>query len=122
MRAARLILPKLNPSGGAQATVQRAVRLLEEAGAPERYFAAAATLGERKRFIRGDPDALVNYPAEVRLALEMAAHEDTERRALEGELAQLEEAWRQAEEIAAIADDMFLPANVRQLLQKYRRG
>jgi hypothetical protein len=34
----------------------------------------------------------------------MAANEDVERRALEGELAELEAAWREAEEIAAIAD------------------
>jgi hypothetical protein len=39
-----------------------------------------------------------------RLALEMAANEDVERRALEGELSELEAAWREAEEIAAIAD------------------
>jgi hypothetical protein len=39
-----------------------------------------------------------------RLALEMAANEDVERRALEGELAELEAAWREAEEIARIAD------------------
>ncbi|HLM66831.1 MAG TPA: hypothetical protein VK358_04845 [Longimicrobium sp.] len=38
------------------------------------------------------------------LALEMALHDEQERRALEGELAGLEAAWRQAEEIAAIAD------------------
>jgi hypothetical protein len=38
------------------------------------------------------------------LALEMALHEESERRALEGELWLLERAWREAEEIAAIAD------------------
>jgi hypothetical protein len=38
------------------------------------------------------------------VALEMVLHEETERRAMEGELAALEAAWRQAEEIAAIAD------------------
>jgi hypothetical protein len=41
---------------------------------------------------------------ELRLALEMALHEEDERRALQGELAELEAAWRDAEEIAAIAD------------------
>jgi hypothetical protein len=47
----------------------------------------------------------------VALALEMALHEETERRALEGELAMLEAMWRQAEEIAAIADRLpGLPA------------
>jgi hypothetical protein len=40
------------------------------------------------------------------LALEMALHEDSERRALEGELAALEAAWREAEEIAGIADSL----------------
>jgi hypothetical protein len=43
-----------------------------------------------------------------RLALEMAAHEDIERRALEGELATLAAAWAEAEEIAAIADGLLL--------------
>ena len=42
-----------------------------------------------------------------RLALEMAANEDAERKALAGELEQLEEAWREAEEIAAIADHLL---------------
>jgi hypothetical protein len=40
------------------------------------------------------------------LALEMALNEESERRALEGELAALEAAWREAEEIAAIADSL----------------
>ena len=44
-----------------------------------------------------------------RLALEMAVHEEHERRALEGELATLEAAWRDAEEIAQIADDDLTP-------------
>ena len=38
-------------------------------------------------------------------------HEDTERQAMQGELAALEAAWRDAEEIAAIADAMFAPPN-----------
>lgn len=42
-----------------------------------------------------------------RLALEMAANEDAERNALAGELTQLREAWREAEEIAAIADHLL---------------
>ncbi len=47
-----------------------------------------------------------------RLALEMAVHEEAERRALDGELARLAEEWKEAEEIAAIADDMFVEPNV----------
>ncbi len=52
---------------------------------------------------------LPQIPIVDRLALEMAANEDAERRALEGELAELEAAWREAEEIAAIADTLLVP-------------
>lgn len=40
------------------------------------------------------------------LALEMALHDAAERRALEGDLAELEARWREAEEIAQIADSL----------------
>lgn len=53
--------------------------------------------------------ALLDVPLVDRLALEMAAHEEAERRALEGELAELEEAWRDADEIASIADALLKP-------------
>lgn len=39
----------------------------------------------------------------------MALQEEDERRALEGELWRLERAWREAEEIAAISDNLLLP-------------
>jgi hypothetical protein len=42
------------------------------------------------------------------LALEVALHEAEERRALEGELALLESAWKEAEALAAIADGLAL--------------
>jgi hypothetical protein len=47
---------------------------------------------------------LHRLPDVDRLALEMAANEDAERQALQGELTELLDAWREAEEIAAIAD------------------
>jgi hypothetical protein len=51
--------------------------------------------------------SLLDVPLVDRLALEMAAHEETERRALEGELEDLAEAWREADEIATIADALL---------------
>lgn len=51
--------------------------------------------------------ALMDVPLVDRLALEMAAHEESERRALEGELVELEAAWREADEIATIADALM---------------
>jgi hypothetical protein len=55
----------------------------------------------------------------VLLALEMASHEDAERRAMEGELAALERAWRDAEEVAAIADGMFGSTQLEELRQEF---
>jgi hypothetical protein len=56
----------------------------------------------------------------LRLALEMASHEETERRALEGELEQLEATWREAEEIAGISDEMFLPQGISSKLAQLK--
>ena len=56
-----------------------------------------------------NPGALPRLPRAHRLALEMALHEDSEQAALEGQLALLEAAWREAEEIAAIADNLLAP-------------
>ncbi len=124
VRAAGALLPLVNRSGGSSADVQRAVGIVEDAGSPERLFMSAAqTLAARSGSGFGNPrrrTSLKRVPLATRLALEMAAHEDTERRALEGELYLLEEAWQQAEEIAAIADDMFLPQSVDADLARLR--
>jgi hypothetical protein len=50
----------------------------------------------------------------------MASHEEAERRALEGELKQLEDAWREAEEIAGIADDLLLPEDLSNRLAELK--
>ena len=63
---------------------------------------------------------LLALPVSVRLAIEMALHEDQERRALEGELAELEQAWREAEEIGAIADSLLLPAWIDDAMKRLR--
>jgi hypothetical protein len=124
IRAAGQLLPKLNEAGARAPQVQNAVRLIEEVGDPARLFAIQAEHGRpkpRARRAHGPGLALGDLPTEVRLALEMAAHEESERRALEGELALLEEAWRNAEEVAAIADDMFLPEGMADKLETFRK-
>ncbi|HYV98278.1 MAG TPA: hypothetical protein VE967_12535 [Gemmatimonadaceae bacterium] len=62
---------------------------------------------------------LYRLPSANRLALEMAANEDVERRALAGELADLANAWREAEEIAAISDGMFADDALEEFKQRY---
>ncbi len=64
------------------------------------FWSRGGTGSEERTFLHWIPDV-------DRLALEMAANEDVERKALAGELTHLEEAWREAEEIAAIADHLF---------------
>ncbi|HEX7977826.1 MAG TPA: hypothetical protein VF461_04445 [Gemmatimonadaceae bacterium] len=124
VRAAGALLPKLNSGGGSAEQVQRAVGIIEQAGSPtDLFWQAARDLRNRSASGWGDPrrrTALKRIPVTTRLALEMATHEESERRALEGELYLLEEAWKQAEEVAAIADDMFLPASVDQDLARLR--
>lgn len=120
--AAERILPRANALGAPGRLVQDAVGLIEEAGGPDRWFAAAARQtrkwGAQQNW--GDTGAVNFLPRPVRLALEMAAHEEAERRALEGELADLEVRWREAEEIAAIADDLLLPRAVAQVLARLK--
>lgn len=72
----------------------------------------AVQLANRSFWARGGTGSesrtpLYRLPVADRLALEMAANEDAERRAFTGELEALRDAWKEAEEIAAIADEMF---------------
>ncbi|MNC99760.1 hypothetical protein D3C83_181540 [compost metagenome] len=60
--------------------------------------------GKPIRFTTSRTFPLREVAPEIRLALEMSAHEDTEQRALHGELKLLEREWREAEAIAVHAD------------------
>jgi hypothetical protein len=116
--AAGKILPAINEAGANRRQLDEAVKIISGTADPHKLFAEYST---PPRYIgsgvlQPQTRILGSLPHEVRLALEMASHEDSERRALEGELAVLDEAWRQAEEIAAIADDMFVPEETRQRL------
>ncbi len=65
----------------------------------------------------------MKLPGDIRLAIEMAVNEQTERHAFEGDMWLLEHAWKQAEEIASIADDLTSPAEINfKLLDLQRRN
>lgn len=113
IRVAGHLLPAMNRFAGSSTSVHSAVTMLSDDPDPARFFAQIASRDPK-------PPSLAELPVEQRLALEMAAHEETERRALEGELQTLEDAWREAEEIAAISDDMFLPESITAWLRKSR--
>ena len=125
LSAASTILPYINHAGGKAEHVTEAVRLLEETSDPSAQLAKVSEWTVRSykepRSLRlHRPPALGTLPLSQRLALEMALHENDERRALEGELTLLEERWKEAEEIAGISDDMFLPARVSEALGRMK--
>lgn len=113
-RAAGYVLPAINWAGAEKSEVVQAVQLIEDSrkGASEFLHSMASSTRAGRR--------LQDLPNATRLALEMATHEDSERRAMEGELALLEAAWRQAEEVAKIADNLLVPPSVDEFLERNR--
>jgi len=114
---AHLVAPALNANGATPKNVKEAVQEIEDAGSPERFFLRARDFGSQPGYRYSD---IRGFPAHLRLAFEMAAHEESERAAVEGELAQLEADWREAEELASIADNMFIPQAVSEFIQRHR--
>ena len=130
VRVTSLLLPKLNAMAGPKRVVDDAVQRIEDAGNPERYLAQLpekVRAADRDRYgdrtVKEKKLGLVGkLPKPTKLALEMAVHEEQERRALEGELWLLEAAWRDAEEIAGISDDLFVPTEADEFIERHRAG
>jgi len=123
LNAAGKLLPALNSAGARRAEVTSAVQIIGEAPEASSLFAryAAGKSPDANSQSRWGEQTLAQLPQAVRLALEMASHEESERRALEGELAILEEAWRQAEEIAAISDNLFVSDDTQAKLEELKK-
>jgi hypothetical protein len=113
--ALAILLPHLNPLGANRRQIRAAVNAIEEVGCPDRYFAVAEAYARSGGFAERSVAVL---PLQVRLALEIAANEESERRAMEGELELLERAWRDAEEIATLAEDLVVPTPLRARLRR----
>ena len=138
-RIASIVIPKVNRFGGDKEAVADAVREIERRGGTEGYLARLAKLGDayslrpgaieggrwRRRLVdiaNTDEKGLFGAAARnIASRLEMALHEEAERRAIEGELAELERAWRDAEEIAGIADSLLLPDDVNASMERMRK-
>ena len=118
LRFAGQVVPAINKAGGRKRTVEDAVAQIEHSGHPDRFL-ADVTRGDRFRSKKGIPGYINKMPAPTKLALEMALHEEDERRALQGELWRLERAWEEAEEIAAISDDLLLPEGTDDFLDRH---
>jgi hypothetical protein len=102
-------MPLVNRFGGNSRAVQEAVRVLAGRESAADTLHQVAQHGARLTLLgvtgsHRTGGAPVTGPRA--LAFEMALHEESERRALEGELVLLESAWRQAEALAAVADSL----------------
>jgi hypothetical protein len=126
-------MPKVNRYGGTKQRIAAAVGEIEEGKGSEGYLERIANVGRvttrppkpvrRLSLMKDMPEyGLFGLTPVQRLAFEMALHEEAERRAMHGELAELERAWRDAEEIAAISDDLLLPAGVEGKLEQFHRS
>lgn len=116
-RVAGVLVSRINRSGAKKSDVQHAVRLLDEMGSPDAVLRRAALGGIGRDKRQGH---IVKLDAPTRLAVEMALHEEDERRALQGELWRLEQAWKEAEEIAGISDDLLLPEGADRFISDHR--
>jgi phage terminase Nu1 subunit (DNA packaging protein) len=121
----RRALPGMNEWGGTRRQVEEALSTARSAGSMDAVLRQAAehlrgphayqpfgrtiqTWGEQPRHLLS-----AGHPV-LRLAVEIAVNEEVERRALEGELVTLEAEWREAEEIAAVIDDLLIPSAVKR--------
>jgi hypothetical protein len=136
-RIAAIVVPKINRFGGDKKAVAAAVEEIETTGGVEGYLERLTQMsGTLTRAAKKDQKAakwwrdsgkdfsskgLFALPHQHRLALEMALHEEAERRAIQGELGDLERAWREAEEIAGIADSLLTPESVDEQMERIRR-
>ena len=100
------VLPAVDDGVPTPGRVAEAVRLVESSSGVDRLY--EYVVGRPLRMATERQFPLTGIAADIRLALEMVAHEDTEARAMEGELKLLERQWRDAEEVAAIADRLAL--------------
>jgi hypothetical protein len=139
-KIAAIVIPKVNRFGGSKRDVADAVAEIEREGSPESYLRRLTQMSQaltrpspadefkgwsgirtRRRGSLTYDTGLFGLPTTHRLALEMALHEEAERRALEGELAELERAWKDAEEIAGISDSLLIPPTVDEAFDAIKK-
>ncbi|MDH5591077.1 MAG: hypothetical protein OEZ37_13585, partial [Gemmatimonadota bacterium] len=112
---ARRTLPLANGAHAKAGVIADALGLIQHNGGSDRYVRETAATKAKWARLR-------DYPRAQRLALEVALFQDEERRALDGELRGLELAWKEAEEIAAISDSLFLPKGWELFRKSYVRS
>ncbi len=117
------VLPRLNWDGASAHNVRAATSLVDQAEERVRDGPAsarsAATVWEWLAVNNWPTDGTVAaLHAIPLLALEMAVSEELERLAMVGEASVLGTRWMEAETVAAISDDMFVPDSIREWIRE----
>lgn len=116
MEAARYILPVLNRSGIEIDDLRKARNYVRKKGRTAmRVFSAASLRRGRQRTAR-----LVALDPHIRLALEIVASEESERRALSAGFHQLRESWKNANDLAVIQDGFSYGPGIARRLGELR--
>jgi hypothetical protein len=122
LRALRRLLPRTNMFGAEPADTSAAADRVAHKGASDRFLQSVASRLGQEWYVdprhnplsigawgRARPYRIATALPILRLSLEMAVNELCEARFLEGDMVQLEREWAEAEELAAISDDLLMP-------------
>jgi hypothetical protein len=110
-RVLAAVLSHKNRFGARRDVIESAVGHIEDAGESQVFL---------DRIARSANGRVSRLPRPSRLALEISLHETAERRALEHDLMDLTNEWREAEEIAQIADGLLIPESVTKRIEMMR--
>jgi hypothetical protein len=112
---ARRVMPVVNHAGGDDEMVSGAAKLHEQwEGRIGETVSKLVQWRRRPMTLAGEPH--------LALAFEMSVYEEQEQRWLQTQLYLLKHAWKEAEELAAIADDLTLPEWVAEKLGSLKGG
>jgi len=127
-RVAGKVAPLVNRGGAKLPAVRDAVSMMADVGGPEAFLQetwgkgrpqpGSSIVWTRTLDWKGASVGALSPLASI--ALEMALHQEQERRALEGELVELRAAWRNAEEMAQISDNLLIPEEVEEKVASLR--
>lgn len=95
------ILSAYNLAGASQRAIRGAVRMIGDEGCPAALLCRTEQIARSRGMGRR---RVTSLPPDLRLAVEVAANSEVERHALNGDMSELAQRWRDADAAGAIAD------------------
>ena len=114
------LLPRINWRGARPTAVREATELVAKAEQGARSEGIATPWSWIVKTYAPRFGRLTAMRLVPRLALEMAVSEELERQAMVGEAHVLGSRWLETETVAVIADDLLIPASIREWIEQHR--